>query len=307
MSNRNLFLALMVFGLIAPWIPGMYPVLLMKMLAYGLFAIAFNLLIGYTGLLSFGHAAYFGSSAYLAGYVAKNFGFSPELAVVSGTVLAGALGYVAGSIAIRRQGIYFAMITLALAQIVFLVCLKWDVTGGEDGLQGVPRGNFLGLISLESDNVMYYFVFGFFCAAFWLVHRVIHSPFGWVLKAIRENEPRAVSLGYDTDKFKLICFVISCAIAGTAGALLTLTLSLASLSNANWHQSGEVVLMTLLGGIGTVLGPMVGAFVIVVLHNQLADIGSWIQVVIGTIFVVCVMAFRRGIVGEIGHLMKRSF
>jgi branched-chain amino acid transport system permease protein len=311
--NRTLWLVLLVAGLAAPFV--IYPVFVMKLLCFALFACAFNLLLGYSGLLSFGHAAFFGGAAYVTGYLVKNAGLTPELGVLAGTIFASALGFVFGSLAIRRQGIYFAMITLALAQIIYFVAIKAPFTGGEDGLQDIPRGKLLGLLDLDHayhlwgktlELNLYYFVFALFCLGFWLVHRTIHSPFGQVLKAIRENEPRAVSLGYKVERFKLIAFVISASLAGMAGAAKALVFQLASLTDVNWHTSGEVVLMTLLGGLGTVLGPLAGAFTVVTLHSKLSAIGSWVTVVIGAIFVICVLAFRRGFVGELGRLLKRS-
>lgn len=297
--TRYAYAVLLLLGLIAPLFHEyVYPVFLMKALCFALFACAFNLLLGYTGLLSFGHAAFLGSAGYIAGHTIKVWGFPPELGILAGTLVAAALGYVFGSLAIRRQGIYFAMITLALAQLIYFLCLQSSFTGKEDGLQGVPRGLLLGFINLDNTVNMYYFVFAIFLFGFWLIQRTIHSPFGQVLKAIRENEPRAISLGYDVDKYKLLAFVMSAGLAGLAGATKTLVFQLASLSDVHWHTSGEVVLMTLLGGMGTVFGPVVGAFTVVTLQNYLAGFGSWVTVIMGGIFVVCVLAFRRGIVGE---------
>ena len=299
------FVALIGFGLLAP-VAGIYPTFLMKCWSFALFACAFNLLLGYTGLLSFGHAAFLSVAAYVTGHAIKAWGFGPEWGILAGTLSAGVLGYVFGSLAIRRAGIYFAMITLALAQMLYFVWLQMKFTGGEDGLQGVPRGALFGLIDLSNNTNLYYLVFAIFLAGFFLIHRVIHSPFGQVLQAIRENEPRAISLGYDVDRYKLLVFVLSAALSGLAGATKTLVFQLASLTDAHWHMSGEVVLMTLLGGLGTVFGPVVGAFVIVGLQNLLADkVGSWVQVIMGLIFVICVLVFRRGIVGELGRLLKR--
>jgi branched-chain amino acid transport system permease protein len=291
---------------IAPFI-GLYPIFMMKALCFAIFACAFNLLLGYTGLLSFGHAAFLGSAAYGTGWLVRSAGLSPELGIVAGVVIAGALGLVVGLIAIRRQGIYFAMITLALAQMVFFVCLQAPFTGGEDGLQGVPRGNLFGLLPLGNDVAMYYLVLAVFVAVFLFILRVVHSPFGQVLKAIRENEPRAISLGYDVDRYKLLAFVLSAALAGLAGSLRTVVLGFATLTDVHWATSGEVVLMTLVGGLGTVLGPVIGAIVIVVLQNELAGrVGSWVTVIMGVIFVACVLAFRRGIVGEIAARIPRK-
>ena len=292
-----------IFGLAvliaAPFV-GLYPVFMMKALCYAIFACAFNLLLGFTGLLSFGHAAYLGAAAYATGWLVRSAGLSPELGVLAGVAVAAALGLVVGLIAIRRQGIYFAMITLAMAQMIYFVCLQAPFTGGEDGLQGVPRGNLLGFIPLSNDIAMYFTVLAVFVAVFLFVIRVVHSPYGQVLKAIRENEPRAISLGYDVDKYKLLAFVLSTALAGLAGSLKTLVLGFATLSDAHWSLSGEVVLMTLLGGMGTFAGPALGAITIIGLQDLLADrVGSWVTVIIGATFVVCVVAFRRGFVGEL--------
>lgn len=305
-SKLPLFLGvLFVLGLIAPF--AVYPTFLMKILCYGLFACAFNLLLGFAGLLSFGHAAFLGTAGYVCGLMVRDLGVTPEVGILAGTVSAGLLGWLFGWLAIKRTGIYFAMITLALAQMVFFLAIQIKATGGEDGLQGVPRGNLFGVIDLSNNLAMYYLVFAIFCLGFFIIYRTIHSPFGQILKAIRENEPRAISLGYDVAKFKLIAFVISAALAGTAGATKTLVFQLASLSDVHWHASGEVVLMTLLGGLGTILGPLVGAATIVALQTQLADsVGSWVTVIMGTIFVLCVLSFRRGIVGELQALIKRS-
>ena len=300
------FVALVVAGVVAPLL-GVYPTFLMKCWAFALFACAFNLLLGFTGLLSFGHAAFFGAAAYVAGYSIKEWGVTPEVGIVAGTVFAALLGWVFGSLAIRRAGIYFAMITLALAQMLYFVLLQMKFLGGEDGLQGVPRGMLFGVLDLADSMNLYYVVFAIFLAGFFLIYRTIHSPFGQVLKSIRENEPRAISLGYDVARYKLFAFILSSALAGLAGATKTVVFQLASLTDAHWHTSGEVVLMTLLGGLGTVFGPVVGAFVIVGLQNQLADkVGSWVQVIMGVIFVICVLAFRRGIVGELMALFKKS-
>jgi branched-chain amino acid transport system permease protein len=278
----------------------------MKVLCYAIFACAFNLLLGYTGLLSFGHAAYLGSAAYATGWLVRTAGWSPEFGVLAGVAVAAGIGGVVGFIAIRRQGIYFAMITLAMAQMVYFVCLQAPFTGGEDGLQGVPRGKLFGFISLGNDLAMYFTVLAVFVAVFAFVIRVVHSPYGQVLKAIRENEPRAVSLGYDVDKYKLLAFVLSTALAGLAGSLKTLVLGFATLSDAHWSLSGEVVLMTLLGGMGTFAGPVLGALTVVGLQDLLADrVGSWVTVIIGATFVVCVVAFRRGFVGELLAWMQR--
>jgi len=291
--------AVFVLLALAPFI-GVYPVFAMTALCFAIFACAFNLLLGFTGLLSFGHAAFMGSAAYATGWLVRSAGWPPEAGVLAGMAIAGVLGLVVGLIAIRRQGIYFAMITLAMAQMIYFVCLQAPFTGGEDGLQGVPRGKLFGLIPLDSDLVLYYVVLAVFVAVFLAIIRIVHSPYGQVLKAIRENEPRAISLGYDVDRYKLLAFVLSTAIAGLAGSLKTLVLGFATLSDVHWSLSGEVVLMTLLGGLATFAGPVIGAFVIIGLQNFLADrVGSWVTVIIGAIFVVCVLAFRRGIVGEL--------
>jgi len=298
------WIVLIALGLAAPFV--VYPVLVMKILCFALFACAFNLLLGYTGLLSFGHAAFLGWAGYICGYVVKEMGWSPELGIVAGTASAAVLGFVFGSLAIRRAGIYFAMVTLALAQLMYFFALQFPFTGGEDGLQGVPRGHLLGFIDLANTTNMYYFVLAIFLGGFWLIDRAIHSPFGQVLKAIRENEPRAISLGYDVDRYKLLAFVLSAALSGLAGATKTLVYQLASLTDVHWHMSGEIVLMTLLGGMGTVFGPVVGAGVVVGLQNYGAELGQWVTVLTGLIFVICVLSFRRGIVGELAALIKRS-
>ncbi|MDD2852995.1 MAG: branched-chain amino acid ABC transporter permease [Desulfuromonadaceae bacterium] len=311
--NKILWIILIVLGLVAPFI--VYPVFMMKLLCFALFASAFNLLLGYTGLLSFGHAAFFGGASYITGQLVKISGLTPELGILGGTLFAALLGYIVGSLAIRRQGIYFAMVTLALAQIVYFIALKAPFTGGEDGLQGIPRGKLLGMIDLGHVYTvggspvalnLYYFVFALFCFGFWIIYRTINSPFGQVLKAIRENEPRAVSLGYKVERFKLMAFVISAALSGMAGSMKSLVFQLASLTDVSWHTSGEVVLMTLLGGVGTVLGPLAGAFTVVTLQSELSSVGSWITVIIGVTFVICVLLFRRGLVGELGRVLKRS-
>ncbi|MBL0091261.1 MAG: branched-chain amino acid ABC transporter permease [Piscinibacter sp.] len=303
--GRIAWLVGLVILIAAPFV-GLYPIFMMKALCFAIFACAFNLLLGYTGLLSFGHAAYLGAAAYGTGWLVKSAGWSPELGVIGGTLFAAAIGLLVGLIAIRRQGIYFAMITLAMAQMVYFVWLQAPFTGGEDGLQGVPRGKLFGLIDLANDTVLYFVVLAVFVAVFLFIVRIVHSPYGQVLKAIRENEPRAVSLGYDVDKYKLLAFVLSTGLAGLAGSMKTLILGFATLSDAHWSLSGEVVLMTLLGGMGTFAGPVIGAFTIIGLQNFLADrVGSWVTVIIGAIFVVCVVAFRRGFVGELLAWQKR--
>jgi branched-chain amino acid transport system permease protein len=298
-SVRFTYLGLLALAVVAPLI-GLYPVFVMKLLCFALFACAFNLLLGFTGLLSFGHAAFFGFAAYVTGHMVKAQNWSPELAILAGTVVAGLLGLVFGLVAIRRQGIYFAMITLALAQMVFFVCLQASFTGGEDGLQGVQRGHLFGVLPLANDTTMYYVVLAIFIGCFLGIMRVVTSPFGQVLKMIRENEPRAVSLGYEVDKYKLLAFVLSASLAGLAGALKTLVMGFATLSDVHWSMSGEVILMSLLGGVGTFFGPVLGAGIVIGLQNLLADkVGAWVTVIIGAIFVVCVLAFRKGIVGEL--------
>ena len=287
---------------VAPFV-GVYPVFLMKALCFALFACAFNLLLGFGGLLSFGHAMFLGTAGYVCAHAAKVWGLSPELAILAGTAASAALGAVVGALAIRRQGIYFAMITLAIAQMMYFFYLQTPFTHGEDGIQSVPRGKLFGLLDLSGTLTMYYVVLAVFLAAFLLIYRVIHSPFGQVLKAIRENEPRAISLGYDADRYKLLAFILSATLAGLAGAIKAIVFQLASLTDVHWTMSGEVVLMTLLGGLGTgmgtIFGPVVGAFVIIGLENYLAGFGEWVTVITGSIFVVCVLAFRRGIVGEV--------
>ncbi len=302
---RGTYAALLVLALVAPMI-GLYPVFVMKLLCFALFACAFNLLLGFTGLLSFGHAAFFGSAAYVTGWFIKSLGWSPELAILAGVVASALLGVVFGLVAIRRQGIYFAMITLALAQMVFFICLQAPFTGGEDGLQGVPRGHLFGLIPLASDTVMYYVVVVIFVACFMGISRIVTSPYGQVLKMIRENEPRAISLGYEVDKYKLLAFVLSAALSGLAGALKTLIMGFATLSDVHWSMSGEVILMSLLGGVGTFFGPVFGAGIVISLQNLLADkVGAWVTVIIGAIFVICVLAFRKGVVGEVHAYLER--
>jgi branched-chain amino acid transport system permease protein len=299
-----LFATLVLLGSIAPFV--FYPTLLMKLLCFALFACAFNLLLGFAGLLSFGHAAFFGGSAYITGYLCRDMGLTPELGLLAGMIFGGLLGAIFGLIAIRRAGIYFAMITLGLAQIIFFLALQMKFTGGEDGMQGIPRGKLFGMLDLTDNIAMYYFVFAVFLAGFWLIYRTIHSPFGQILKAIRDNEARAVSLGYDVNRFKLLAFVISAALTGLAGATKSLVFQLASLGDVHWHTSGDVVLMTLLGGLGTILGPVAGAITIVGLENLLADkVGSWVAVIMGSIFVMCVLLFRRGLVGEVGALFNK--
>jgi branched-chain amino acid transport system permease protein len=308
-SGRELWhqyvaMAVMVALLIlAPWV--VYPVFMMGVLCFALFASAFNLLLGFGGLLSFGHAAYFGMAGYVTAHCAKVWGLPPALSILLGVAAATALGTVIGALAIRRQGIYFAMTTLALAQMVYFFCLQAPFTHGEDGIQGVPRGTMFGVLDLSDMWTMYWVVLAIFLIGFFIIYRTIHSPFGQVLKAIRENEPRAISLGYDTDRYKLAAFIISAALAGLGGGTKALVYQLASLTDVHWAMSGQVVLMAFVGGLGTVFGPAVGALVIIALQNYLAQLGSWVTVVQGAIFVLCVLAFRRGIIGELGRLLKR--
>jgi branched-chain amino acid transport system permease protein len=295
---------LVLLGLGAPFL--VYPVFAMNVLCLALFASAFNLLLGYAGLLSFGHAAFLGAAAYAAGYVTREWGLPTEAGLLAGVVVGASLGLVFGALAIRRSGIYFAMITLGFAQLVYFLAIQIPWTGGEDGFQGIPRGRLLGMVDLERPLVMYYFVYAVFLAAFWLIQRAIASPFGHVLRAIRENEPRALSLGYDVARYKLTAFVLSAALSGLAGALRAFVNQFAALPDLHWHTSGAVVLMTLLGGMGTVTGPSVGALLVGALENYLASLGSWVTVITGTVFVLCVLSFRRGIVGEVRALVKRS-
>src|SRR6185503_19543764 len=297
--------ALMAAALAIAPLVGIYPVFLMKALCFALFACAFNLLIGFVGLLSFGHAMFLGTAGYVCAYTAKVWGLTPELAILAGTAASCVLGIVSGLLAIRRLGIYFAMITLALAQMIYFFYLQAPFTGGEDGIQSVPRGRLFGLVDLSNIWAMYYTVFVVFLGGFLLIYRAIHSPFGQVLKSIRENEARAVSLGYDTARYKFMAFVLSGSLAGLAGATKALVFQLASLPDVHWTMSGEVVLMTLLGGLGTIFGPVVGAIIIITMENYLAQLGAWVTVVQGAIFVVCVLTFRRGVVGEIAHFIKK--
>ncbi|MHA6846249.1 branched-chain amino acid ABC transporter permease [Ralstonia syzygii] len=314
-SFKFILYGLLLAALIAAPLAGAYPVFVAKLLCFVLFASAFNLLLGYTGLLSFGHAAFFGGAGYVAGYLMRDLHLTPELGLIAGTAAGALIGLVVGLLAIRRQGIYFAMITLALAQMFYFFCLQAPFTGGEDGLQGVPRGKLLGVLDLSSDLTLYYVVLAIVAAAFLLIVRTIHSPFGQILKAIKENEPRAISLGYDTDRFKLLAFVLSAALSGLAGALKTLVLGFETLTDVHWAMSGSVILMTLVGGLGILSGPILGAALVIALENKLGDIGTFlagatgvdgfnvlgesVTTVTGAIFVICVLTFRRGIMGEI--------
>jgi branched-chain amino acid transport system permease protein len=306
-ANRLLwgYALLVAAGVAAPFV--VYPVFAMNVLCLALFASAFNLLLGYSGLLSFGHAAFLGAAGYVTLQTMRAWGLPIELAILAGTGTALVLGVIFGALAIRRSGIYFAMITLGFAQMVYFLVLQMPWTGGEDGLQGVARGKLLGIVSLQGNLAMYYFVYAVFLVGFWIIHRTIHSPFGNVLRAIHENEPRAISLGYDVDRYKLLAFVISAGLSGLAGSMKALVFQSATLSDVHWHRSGTVVLMTLLGGLGTPIGPSVGALLVAALENYLASYGSWVAVLTGGVFILCVLAFRRGIVGEILALVKRSF
>ena len=302
--HRLVFVIIAVLLAVLPFI--LYPVFLMKVLCFALFALAFNLLLGYGGLLSFGHAAYFGMASYVTAYTAKYWGLTPELAILGGTVVAALLGLVFGALAIRRQGIYFAMITLALAQMAFFFSLQTPrFTGGEDGIQAVPRGKLLGLFSLADDRALYWLVAAVFMGGLLLIYRVIHSPFGQVCKAIRDNEPRAISLGYRASQYKLAVFVLSATLAGVAGATKAIVFQLASLTDVHWSMSGEVVLMTLVGGMGTVFGPIAGALVIVTMETYLAQFGAWVTVIQGAVFVLCVLLFREGILGLFARILKK--
>ena len=307
--ERCVLVVFAAFMLSVPWlVPALvntfWVSVIAEILIWSLFAASVNLLFGYVGLLSFGHALYFGWASYLAAYSAKAWGFSPEFAILTGVATAAVFGLVAGALAIRRQGIYFAMITLAFAQMMFLVAVRAPFTGGEDGIQAVPRGTLFGLVDLSNQTNMYITVVAIFLAGFLLIYRVINSPFGEVLKAIRENEARAISLGYKTDRYKLVAFVLSAALAGLAGGTKAIVLQIASLTDVNWPMSGEVVLMALVGGLGTAFGPVVGAFVIIAMQNYLAQVGQWVTVIQGVVFVACVLLFRRGIIGELAHLLR---
>jgi branched-chain amino acid transport system permease protein len=303
-AHQRLAFAVMVALLVAaPFF--VYPVFLMKALCFALFACAFNLLIGYVGLLSFGHAAFLGGAGYASAHGAKVWGLPPEAAILFGTLVAAVLGLAIGALTIRSRGIYFANITLAFAQMIFFFSVQAKFTGGEDGIQSVPRGMLLGVVDLRRPYVMYFVVLAIFLLGFLIVYRAIHSPFGQVLKAIRENEPRAISLGYRAEHYKLIAFVLSATLSGLAGATKAIVFQLASLTDVHWTMSGEVVLMTLLGGLGTVFGPVVGAFIMIGLENYLAQLGAWVTIVQGAIFVVCVLTFRRGVVGELGRLIRK--
>ena len=301
--HAAIFVALLAAAIVAPLF--LYPVFLMKVMCFALFACAFNLLLGHGGLLSFGHAAYFGSASYVCAHAAKVWGLSPELAILSGTAAAAFLGAVIGGLAIRRQGIYFAMVTLAFAQMIYFLAVQAPFTGGEDGIQAVPRGHLFGLLSLQSDITLYFVVLAITFGGLLLIYRIIHSPFGQVLKAIRENEARAISLGYRVNQYKFRVFVLSATLAGLAGAIKAVVFQLASLTDVHWMMSGEVVLMALIGGMGTFFGPLAGAAAIVTMQNYLASFGAWVTIIQGIIFVVCVLLFREGIVGVIARWMRR--
>ena len=294
--------AMLALIVLAPAV--LYPMFLMKVLCFALFACAFNLLIGYLGLLSFGHAAYFGMGSYVAAWAAKNWGLSAEACILLGGLTGAGIGAVFGWMAVRRSGIYFSMITLALAQMVYFFCVQVSFTGGEDGIQRVPRPSLFGIISLQSDMAMYWLTATIFLAGFLAIHRIVHSPFGQVMKAIRENEPRATSLGYRTDDYKWMAFVLSTFLAGIAGGTKALAFGIATLTDVDWQMHGEVVLMSLVGGLGTVFGPAMGALVLTAMENYLAQFGSWVTVIQGAIFVLCVLAFRRGIIGELGAVLR---
>lgn len=307
MQSRPLMLLLLGVALLAPMF--IYPVFLAKILCFALFASAFNLLLGFAGLLSFGHAVFLGTGGYVTGWLMINSGLTPELAIIAGTLSGGLLGAIFGKLAVKREGIYFAMVTLALAQLVFFLYLQAPFTGGEDGMQGVPRGQVFGLIDLSDNQTMYYFVLAIFVAGFWMIHRTVHSPFGQVMKAIRENESRATSLGYDVNQYKWIAFIISAALSALAGSTKTLVFELASLTDVHWHMSGEVILMTLVGGVGTIFGPLVGAGVIVSMQNYLSggELGNYLHIIMGAVFIICVLSFRSGIVGQLQKFRRNNF
>ncbi|MCP4597605.1 branched-chain amino acid ABC transporter permease [Neptuniibacter sp.] len=307
MNNTKLNLVLLAIALVAPTV--LYPVFLAKVLCFALFACAFNLLLGFTGLLSFGHAAFLGTGGYVTGYLMINTGITPEIAIILGMVAGAILGAIFGKLAVKREGIYFAMVTLALAQLVFFFYLQAPFTNGEDGMQGVPRGALFGLIDLSDNMVMYYFVLAIFVAGYWLINRTVHSPFGQILKAIRENEDRATSLGYDVNRYKFTAFVISAALASLAGSTKALVFNLASLTDVHWHMSGEVILMTLVGGVGTIFGPVLGAGFIVSMQNYLSggEMGNYIHIIMGVVFVICVLSFRSGIVGQFAKFKRDNF
>jgi branched-chain amino acid transport system permease protein len=304
--QRNLLAAVMLALLVVPFVPQLiYPVFVMKVLCFALFACAFNLLLGHAGIVSFGHAAFFGSAAYVTGYTVRELAQTPEIGLVAGVLVAAGLGAAFGALAIRRQGIYLAMITLALAQLVYFTFLQAPFTGAEDGMQPIPRGRLFGLIDLRSDFNLYFLVLGLTVGGLWLVNRIVHSPFGEVLRAIREHEPRARSLGYAVDRYKIIVFALSAGLSGLAGSLKCLVFQLAALTDVHWHMSGDVILMTLLGGMNSVFGPAIGAVLISALHHYFDALGAWVTIVVGLVFIACVLVFRRGVVGELQHMLSQ--
>ncbi|WP_430396358.1 branched-chain amino acid ABC transporter permease [Ferrovibrio sp.] len=305
MLRRGLLVALLALLLIVPFVPKLiYPIFLMKVMCFALFACAFNLLLGHTGIVSFGHAAFFGGSAYITGYVLRDIGLTPEIAVIAGVLFSAGLGAAIGALAIRRQGIYLAMITLALAQMVYFTFLQAPFTGAEDGMQPIPRGKLLGLLDLNNDTSLYFVVLACTIGGFWLVHRIVQSPFGEVLRAIREHEPRARSLGYAVERYKIMAFALSAGLSGLAGSLKCIVFRLASLSDVHWHMSGDVILMTLLGGMNSIFGPAIGAVMISALRHYFDALGAWVTVAVGLIFIACVLTFRRGVLGELNHLLQ---
>lgn len=304
--QRSLLTAVAVTLLVVPFVPHLvYPVFVMKVLCFALFACAFNLLLGHTGIVSFGHAAFFGSAAYITGYTVRELAQTPEIGIVAGVCASTALGAVFGALAIRRQGIYLAMITLALAQLVYFTFLQAPFTGAEDGMQPIPRGWLFGLIDLRSDFNLYFLVLALTAGGLWLVNRIVNSPFGEVLRAIREHEPRARSLGYAVDRYKIIAFALSAGLSGLAGSLKCLVFQLAALTDVHWHMSGDVILMTLLGGMNSVFGPAIGAILISALHHYFDALGAWVTIVVGLVFIACVLVFRRGVVGELEHMLSQ--
>ena len=307
LKSGKIYWLLIAIALVLPFM--MYPVLLMKILCFALFAAAFNLMLGFVGMLSFGHAAFLATGGYVTGYLMLNTGLTPEVGIICGALVAAIIGFFFGSLSVKREGIYFAMVTLALSQLLFFFFVQSSFTGGEDGMQGIPRGHLFGFIDLNDNLNMYYFVLAVFLGGFWFINRIVHSPFGQILKAIRENEPRAISLGYNVKRIKLIAFVLSAGLSGLAGSTKALVFQLESLTDAHWHMSGEVVLMTLVGGMGTILGPIVGAGVIVTIQNVFSggDLGTYVHIIMGVIFVVVVLAFRNGIVGEFNKFVANNF
>jgi branched-chain amino acid transport system permease protein len=307
-AMRDEMIVFAIMAVILALVPftGIYPFFVMQALCFALLACAFNLLIGYGGLLSFGHAMFLGTAGYVSGHALKVWGLPPELGILAGTAAAAGLAIITGVVAIRRQGIYFAMITLALSQLLYFIYVQVPFTHGEDGIQGIPQGYLFGLFNLANPTILYYVVLVGFLFGFLLIFRTINSPFGEVLKAIRENEPRAISLGYKTDQYKLLAYILSGTLAGFAGALKVFVAQNASLTDVEVAMSGLIVLMTLVGGLGTIFGPVVGAFIIIAMQQYLAGFGQWVTVIQGVVFVACVLLFRRGLIGEIAHLLKRS-